>query len=88
MWTENVSVAGINVTNQYFSPVYNISTEFGNEVIDGILGLGLASLSNLKQVNWMSQLVHAGLLLMLTFLESILRQCEGAGSSEERHVWS
>ncbi|KAI8972223.1 acid protease [Trametes punicea] len=47
--TDTVSVAGVKVTNQYFSPVSTISSMFGSEADDGILGLAFPAISNLRQ---------------------------------------
>ena len=57
-----MSVGGINVTDQYFSPVYNISTQLGDEALDGILGLGLPAASSLQQVRTLSS-PHRGYVM-------------------------
>ncbi|KAI0332362.1 protease [Cubamyces sp. BRFM 1775] len=49
VYTETVSVAGVTVKNQYFSPVDTISPSFGSEAIDGILGLAFPAISNLQK---------------------------------------
>ncbi|KAI0630205.1 protease [Trametes polyzona] len=49
VFTDTVSVAGITVKNQYFSSVNTLSAMFGNEALDGILGMAFPSLSNLRQ---------------------------------------
>ncbi|EIW63511.1 acid protease [Trametes versicolor FP-101664 SS1] len=49
VYTDTVAVAGITVKNQYFSPVNTLSSMFGGEAMDGILGLAFPSLSNLRQ---------------------------------------
>lgn len=51
VYTDTVSIAGVNVANQYFSPVDTISASFGSQSIDGILGLAYPSLSSLHQVS-------------------------------------
>ncbi|KAI0764403.1 acid protease [Trametes elegans] len=48
-YTETVSVAGVTVKNQYFSPVTTISPSFGSEAEDGLLGLAFPAISNLGQ---------------------------------------
>ncbi|PIL36226.1 transporter [Ganoderma sinense ZZ0214-1] len=52
IFTDTVSVGGINATNQYFSPVNTISQSFATEHLDGILGLGLPNASQLNQTPW------------------------------------
>ena len=52
IFTDNVSIAGINVSNQFFSPVDTISESFATERLDGILGLGLPNGSQLNQTPW------------------------------------
>ncbi|KAI0743594.1 protease [Daedaleopsis nitida] len=49
IYTDVVSVGGVSVTNQYFSPVFNLSTQFATEAVDGIFGLGLSAASTLQQ---------------------------------------
>ncbi|KAH9895122.1 protease [Cubamyces lactineus] len=49
VYTETVSVAGVTVKNQYFSPVDTISSSFGSEADDGILGLAFPAISNLQK---------------------------------------
>ncbi|KAI0352025.1 protease [Trametes cingulata] len=49
VYTETVSVAGVTVKNQYFSPVNTISPSFGSQVDDGLLGLAYPAISNLHQ---------------------------------------
>ncbi len=45
-----VTVAGLSVTGQYFSPVTTLSSSFSGDPIDGILGLAWPAISNLGQV--------------------------------------
>ncbi|GJJ14518.1 hypothetical protein Clacol_008782 [Clathrus columnatus] len=47
--TDTVIVAGVKVTNQFFSPVDNLSAVFGDDPIDGILGMGFPSIANLAK---------------------------------------
>ncbi|KAH9895126.1 acid protease [Cubamyces lactineus] len=49
VYTDTVSVAGVSVKNQYFSPVNTLSAMFGSEADDGILGLAFPAISNLRQ---------------------------------------
>jgi cathepsin D len=46
-----VTVAGVTVTNQYFSPVTQLSDQFTQSPEDGLCGLAFPAISNLKQVN-------------------------------------
>ena len=46
-----MSVAGVSVKNQYFAGVTQESEEFTTEPFDGLLGMGLTGLSELKQVH-------------------------------------
>ncbi|CDO78035.1 hypothetical protein BN946_scf184885.g1, partial [Trametes cinnabarina] len=52
VYTDTVSVAGVTVKNQYFSPVNTISPSFGPQADDGILGLAFPAISNLGQSPW------------------------------------
>ncbi|KAF5391514.1 hypothetical protein D9757_002457 [Collybiopsis confluens] len=47
VYEETVTVAGIKVTRQEFSPVTTLSSSFADDPIDGILGLAYPLLSNL-----------------------------------------
>ncbi|KAJ7689845.1 acid protease [Mycena rosella] len=49
VYTETVSVAGITVTKQYFSPVTTLSPSFADNPIDGVLGLAFPALSSLNK---------------------------------------
>ncbi|KZT10618.1 aspartic protease [Laetiporus sulphureus 93-53] len=49
VYTDTVTVSGVKVTGQYFSPVTTLSSSFSSDPVDGILGLAFPSLSNLKQ---------------------------------------
>ena len=52
-----MTVGGVTVTNQYFASVTRESSEFQGQPIDGLLGMGLPALSNLKQV-WQCEYRH------------------------------
>lgn len=49
VYTDSVSVAGVSVTKQYFSPVTTLSSSFSDDPIDGILGLAFPAISNLGE---------------------------------------
>jgi len=48
IYSDTVDVAGITVTNQFFSPVTTLSSSFANDPIDGILGMAFPAISNLS----------------------------------------
>ncbi|KAJ7057950.1 acid protease [Mycena amicta] len=48
IYTDIVSVAGVKAPGQYFSAVTNLSSSFGDNPIDGVLGLAFPALSRLK----------------------------------------
>ncbi|KIK55986.1 hypothetical protein GYMLUDRAFT_248204 [Collybiopsis luxurians FD-317 M1] len=48
VYTDTVSVAGVTVTGQTFSPVTTLSSSFADDPIDGILGLAFPAISNLN----------------------------------------
>ncbi|KAJ3966840.1 acid protease [Lentinula raphanica] len=48
IYTDTVSVAGVNVQNQTFSAVTNLSSLFASDPVDGVFGLGFPSISNLQ----------------------------------------
>ncbi|KAI0759837.1 acid protease [Trametes elegans] len=49
VYTDDVNVAGVKVTDQYFSPVTTLSSSFQDDPIDGLLGLAYPAISNLNQ---------------------------------------
>ncbi|KAJ7153533.1 acid protease [Mycena crocata] len=49
VYTDTVSVAGVKATGQFFSPVTTLSSSFGNDPVDGILGLAFPAISNLNE---------------------------------------
>ncbi|OJT10594.1 Aspartic protease [Trametes pubescens] len=49
VYTDSVTVAGVTVTKQYFSPVTTLSSSFADDPIDGLLGLAYPAISNLGQ---------------------------------------
>jgi len=59
-FTEVVDVAGVSVTGQYFSPVTTLSSSFGNDPVDGILGLAFPAISNLGQKPYFNTAIEQG----------------------------
>lgn len=53
-----VSVGGISVTNQYLAGVTKESSEFTSDPIDGLMGMGLPALSQLKHVRPVKRLLN------------------------------
>ena len=51
VYTDVVSVAGVKVKTQTFSPVTTLSSSFSGDPIDGILGLAYPAISNLGEVS-------------------------------------
>jgi len=49
VFADTVTVAGVKVTKQFFSPVTTLSSSFASDPTDGILGLAFPAISNLKQ---------------------------------------
>ncbi|KAJ7492420.1 acid protease [Mycena latifolia] len=49
VYKDNVVVAGVHATNQFFSPVTTLSSGFAGAPVDGILGMAFPSISNLGQ---------------------------------------
>ncbi|GAA6046458.1 hypothetical protein JCM3770_004932 [Rhodotorula araucariae] len=49
VYTDTVTVAGLSAENQHFSPVTTMGTDFGETPVDGILGMGFESISNLGE---------------------------------------
>ncbi|EIN03856.1 aspartic protease [Punctularia strigosozonata HHB-11173 SS5] len=47
VYTEDVTVGGVSVTGQYFSPVTTLSSSFKDDPIDGLLGMAWPLISNL-----------------------------------------
>ncbi|KAI0782433.1 aspartic protease [Irpex lacteus] len=60
IYTDTVSVAGLTVTGQYFSPVTTLSSSFSGDPIDGILGLAFPSISNLGQNPFFDTAINQG----------------------------
>jgi cathepsin D len=49
VYEDTVTVAGVTVTGQAFSPVTTLSSSFGDDPADGILGLAFPAISNLQK---------------------------------------
>jgi len=49
VYTDTVTVAGLSAVAQHFSAVSNMGTDFGATPVDGILGLGFETISNLGE---------------------------------------
>ncbi|KDQ54106.1 hypothetical protein JAAARDRAFT_697627 [Jaapia argillacea MUCL 33604] len=49
IYTDTVTVAGVSVQNQYFSPATTLSSDFNGDPIDGILGMAYPAISNLGE---------------------------------------
>lgn len=60
MYTDAVNVAGVQVTGQYLSPVTNLSSTFGSDPIDGLLGLAFPAISNMKQSPFFNTAIAQG----------------------------
>ncbi|KAI0699923.1 acid protease [Cerioporus squamosus] len=59
-YTDTVTVGGVTVTKQFLAAVTRESSEFQGEPIDGLLGMGLPGLSNLKGTPFFSSAVQQG----------------------------
>ncbi|EIN11115.1 acid protease [Punctularia strigosozonata HHB-11173 SS5] len=59
-YSDTVTVAGIKVTGQYFSPVTTLSSSFKDDPIDGLLGLAYPSISNLGKTPFFNKAVSQG----------------------------
>ncbi|KZT72180.1 acid protease [Daedalea quercina L-15889] len=62
VFTDTVTVAGIKVDNQYFSPVTTLSDKFATDPMDGILGMAYQSISSLGQPPFANQAKSQGKL--------------------------
>ncbi|KPV77463.1 uncharacterized protein RHOBADRAFT_51313 [Rhodotorula graminis WP1] len=49
VYTDTVTVAGLSASSQHFSAVDDMGTDFGDTPVDGILGLGFETISNLGE---------------------------------------
>ncbi|KAI0712467.1 acid protease [Earliella scabrosa] len=66
-YTDTVSVGGVTVTRQTFAAVTRESAEFQSQVIDGLMGMGLPALSNLRKDPFFSTAVKQGAVKEGTF---------------------
>ncbi|KAF7797804.1 hypothetical protein EIP86_009009 [Pleurotus ostreatoroseus] len=60
IYTDTVTVGGLTVSGQYFSPVTTLSDEFTDDPADGILGLAWPSISNLGQTPFFNNAADKG----------------------------
>ncbi|CDO69152.1 hypothetical protein BN946_scf185042.g54 [Trametes cinnabarina] len=60
VYTDTVTVAGVTVKNQYFSPVTTLSSSFADDPIDGLLGLAYPEISNLDESPFFNTAVSQG----------------------------
>ncbi|KAM6502920.1 acid protease [Amanita muscaria] len=60
LYTDTVSIAGITVTGQYFSPITSATPNFATYAYDGLLGLAFPSLSFMQQTPFLSMAVSQG----------------------------
>ncbi|KAI0630212.1 protease [Trametes polyzona] len=78
VYTDTVTIAGVRVRKQSFSPVDTVSPSFGSEPDDGILGLAFPAISNMKanpfiqSAKWERAIKHAVFGMKLAKLGSEL----------------
>ena len=60
-------MAGIKATNQYFSPVTNLTASLAGEAADGIMGLAYQSISNIHQSPFINTAKAQGAIKTATF---------------------
>ncbi|KAM5530525.1 hypothetical protein V8D89_015802 [Ganoderma adspersum] len=60
VYADTVSVAGVSVDSQKFSPVTTLSSSFSNDPIDGILGLAYPTISNLNTDPFFNSAIDQG----------------------------
>ncbi|KAJ7160975.1 acid protease [Mycena filopes] len=60
VYTDKVSVAGVEATGQTFSPVTTLSSSFADDPTDGILGLAFPAISNLNENPFFNTAVAQG----------------------------
>ncbi|GJJ14502.1 hypothetical protein Clacol_008766 [Clathrus columnatus] len=60
--TDTITIAGITVTDQIFSPATNISSSFAGTKRDGILGLALPEISQLGQNPFVNSAFNQGVI--------------------------
>ena len=68
----SVTVAGLTAADQTFSAVTNMSDDFGDDPIDGILGLAWPQISALRAVSWYflnDRGVNAGLFILVAVFQ-------------------
>ncbi|RPD78649.1 acid protease [Lentinus tigrinus ALCF2SS1-7] len=62
VYTDTVTVAGVSVTKQSFSPVTTLSSSFNGDPIDGILGLAYPAISNLNANPFFNTAIQQGVV--------------------------
>ncbi|EJF55819.1 acid protease [Dichomitus squalens LYAD-421 SS1] len=62
VYTDTVSVAGVKVKSQTFSPVTTLSSSFSSDPIDGILGLAYPAISNLNADPFFNTAIDQGVV--------------------------
>ncbi|GBE80463.1 Aspartic protease [Sparassis crispa] len=60
IYTDTVDVAGVTVKSQYFSAVTELSSEFQDDPVDGLLGLAYPKISNLNQTPFFNNAYEQG----------------------------
>ncbi|THV07632.1 acid protease [Dendrothele bispora CBS 962.96] len=60
IYRDTVNIGGIEVQNQYFSPVTNLSRQFDGDPIDGIIGLAFPSISNIGRDTFIDNAYQQG----------------------------
>ncbi|KAG8747738.1 Type I transmembrane sorting receptor [Ceratobasidium sp. 414] len=67
IYSDTVTVAGLSVTGQYFSPVTSESSSFSSDPSDGIMGLGFSSISSIGAPTFIENLYSQGKISSPTF---------------------
>ncbi|KAG8739688.1 Type I transmembrane sorting receptor [Ceratobasidium sp. 428] len=60
IYSDTVTVAGLSVTGQYFSPVTSESSSFSSDPSDGIMGLAFSSISSIGAPTYIENLYSQG----------------------------
>ncbi|KAG8735801.1 Type I transmembrane sorting receptor [Ceratobasidium sp. 414] len=67
IYSDTVTVSGLSVTGQYFSPVTSESSSFSSDPSDGIMGLAFSSISSLGAPTFIENLYSQGKISSPTF---------------------
>ncbi|KAG8790187.1 Type I transmembrane sorting receptor [Ceratobasidium sp. 428] len=62
VFSDKVTVAGLSVTDQYFSPVTTEADRFSTDPTDGLMGLALSSISNIGKPTFAENLASQGVV--------------------------